>query len=75
MCEYFFKVTPLMIGAGIKTGLNIKADSAKEVGADIIVGSLMKNLGGGIAKTGGYIVGNKDLINDVAERLPAGTIL
>ena len=36
MCEYFFKVTPLMIGAGIKTGLNIKTDSAKEVGADII---------------------------------------
>lgn len=39
-----------------------------EVGADIIVGSLMKNLGGGVAKTGGYVVGRKDLINDVAER-------
>lgn len=39
-----------------------------EVGADVIVGSLMKNLGGGVAKTGGYIVGRKDLINDVAER-------
>ena len=36
MCEYFFNVTPLMIGAGIKTGLNIKADNPKEVGADII---------------------------------------
>ena len=36
MCEYFFKVTPVMIGAGIKTGLNIKADNPKEVGADII---------------------------------------
>ena len=45
-----------------------------EVGADIIVGSLMKNLGGGIAKTGGYIVGNKDLINDVAERFSAPCI-
>lgn len=42
-----------------------------EVGADIIVGSLMKNLGGGVAKTGGYIVGKKDLINDVAERYSA----
>lgn len=40
-----------------------------EVGADIIVGSLMKNLGGGIAKSGGYVVGRKDLIYDVAERL------
>lgn len=41
------------------------------VGADIIVGSLMKNLGAGIAKTGGYVVGRKDLINDVAERFSA----
>lgn len=41
------------------------------VGADIVVGSLMKNLGGGIATTGGYIAGNKALIRDVAERLTA----
>ncbi|MBO5927064.1 MAG: type III pantothenate kinase [Clostridia bacterium] len=40
MCEYFFKITPFMIGAGIKTGLNIKADNPKEVGADIIVNSV-----------------------------------
>ena len=33
MCEYFFKITPLMIGAGVKTGLNVKADNPKEVGA------------------------------------------
>jgi len=42
-----------------------------EVGADIIVGSLMKNLGGGLAKTGGYIVGRKDLIRDIADRFSA----
>jgi cystathionine beta-lyase family protein involved in aluminum resistance len=42
-----------------------------EVGCDILVGSLMKNLGGGLAKTGGYIVGRKDLIEDVAERFSA----
>lgn len=42
-----------------------------EVGADIIVGSLMKNLGGGLAKTGGYIVGKKDLIRDIADRFSA----
>ena len=42
-----------------------------EVGADILVGSLMKNLGGGLAKTGGYIVGRRDLIEDVAERFSA----
>ena len=41
------------------------------VGADIVVGSLMKNLGGGIASTGGYIAGRKDLVYNVAERLTA----
>lgn len=30
------------------------------VGADVVVGSLMKNLGGGIATTGGYIAGKKN---------------
>ncbi len=40
MCEYFFGKTPLMIGPGVKTGLNIKTDNAKEVGADIIVNSV-----------------------------------
>ena len=40
-----------------------------EVGADIAVGSLIKNLGAGIATSGGYVVGKKDLIKLVAERL------
>ena len=40
-----------------------------EVGADIAVGSLMKNLGAGIATSGAYIVGKKDLIELCAERL------
>ena len=42
-----------------------------DVGADIIVGSLMKNLGAGIATSGAYIVGKKDLIGLCAERLTA----
>ena len=42
-----------------------------EVGADVIVGSLIKNLGGGIAPNGAYVAGRKDLINLVAERLTA----
>ena len=42
---------------------------ATEVGADIIVGSLIKNLGGGIASNGGYICGKRDLIKLCAERL------
>ena len=40
-----------------------------EVGADIVVGSLIKNLGGGIANNGAYIVGKKNLIHLCAERL------
>lgn len=40
MCEYFFGISPLIVGPGIKTGLNIKADNPKEVGADIIVNSV-----------------------------------
>ena len=40
-----------------------------EVGADIVVGSLIKNLGGGIAPNGAYIVGKKGLIELCAERL------
>ena len=42
-----------------------------DVGADIIVGSLMKNLGAGIATSGAYIVGKSDLIELCAERLTA----
>ncbi len=42
-----------------------------EVGADILIGSHMKNLGGGIVKSGGYVVGRKDLVWDVAERFSA----
>ena len=45
MCEYFFGVTPKVVGAGIKTGLNVKAGNPKEVGADIIancVGAITK---------------------------------
>lgn len=40
-----------------------------EIGADICVGSLIKNLGGGMSPNGAYIVGRKDLINLCAERL------
>lgn len=45
-----------------------------EVGADIFVSSLMKNLGAGIATSGGYIVGKKEYIHCIAERLTAPCI-
>ena len=42
-----------------------------EVGADLAIGSLIKNLGGGIAPNGAYIVGRADLIELASERLTA----
>ncbi|PEJ46691.1 hypothetical protein CN692_25665 [Bacillus sp. AFS002410] len=39
------------------------------VGADLMAGSLIKNPGGGLAKTGGYIVGRKDLVEKCGYRL------
>ena len=45
-----------------------------DVGADIVVGSLTKNAGGGLAPNGGYIVGKKDLIDKVARRLTSPSL-
>ena len=42
-----------------------------DVGADVFVGSMMKNLGAGFAVSGGYCVGKKTVIEDIAERLTA----
>ncbi len=47
----------------------VEEKSPLEVGADLIAGSLIKNLGGGIAHNGGYIAGKKNLIELCAERL------
>ena len=40
-----------------------------EIGADLVVGSLIKNLGGGIANNGGYICGKSELVSLCSERL------
>ena len=42
-----------------------------DVGADVVVGSLIKNPGGGIALSGGYVVGKKAIIDRIANRLTA----
>ena len=47
----------------------VETQEPTEIGADIIAGSLIKNPGGGIAPTGGYIAGRKDLIEKCAYRL------
>ena len=45
-----------------------------DVGADVAVGSLIKNPGGGLAPTGGYIVGNSEYIDKIGRRLTAPSI-
>ena len=40
MCSKYFNVEPLIVGPGIKTGLNIKSDNPREVGADRIVNAI-----------------------------------
>ena len=45
-----------------------------DVGADVFVGSMMKNLGAGFAVSGGYCVGRRDVIEDIAERFSAPCI-
>ena len=47
----------------------VEEKSPCEVGADVIVGSLIKNLGGGIAPNGAYIAGRTDLVDLAGERL------
>ena len=45
-----------------------------QAGADIIVGSLIKNAGGGLAPTGGYICGKREYIDLIGKRLTAPSI-
>ncbi len=45
-----------------------------QVGADVIVGSLIKNAGGGLAPTGGYICGKREFVDLIGKRLTAPSI-
>ncbi|WP_197489688.1 type III pantothenate kinase [Rossellomorea aquimaris] len=51
MCEKYFNITPLVVGPGIKTGLNIKYENPREVGADRIVNAVA-----GIHEYGGPLI-------------------
>ncbi|WP_409252493.1 type III pantothenate kinase [Bacillus sp. SCS-153A] len=51
MCEKYFNITPLVVGPGIKTGLNIKYENPREVGADRIVNAVA-----GIKEYGGPLI-------------------
>ena len=47
----------------------VETKEPTDYGADLAIGSLIKNAGGGIARTGGYIVGRQDLVERCADRL------
>lgn len=49
----------------------VETQEPTNVGADMVVGSLIKNLGGGLAPTGGYVCGRKECIERCAYRLSA----
>lgn len=49
----------------------VETQEPTHVGADLVVGSLIKNPGGGLAPTGGYLAGRRDLVEGAAMRLTA----
>lgn len=72
MCDYVKSIAPdVTIFVDNCYGEFAELLEPTEVGADLMAGSLIKNPGGGIAKTGGYIVGRKDLVERCAYQLSA----
>ncbi len=49
----------------------VEEKEPSEVGADVVLGSLIKNPGSGVAITGGYVIGKRELISQIANRLTA----
>ena len=72
MCRIVKGVNP---GAAVLVdncyGEFVETREPTQVGADLVVGSLIKNPGGGLAPTGGYLAGRRDLVEGAAMRLTA----
>lgn len=70
MCSFVHQIDPnIVIFVDNCYGEFAETKEPIQVGADLMAGSLIKNPGGGIAKTGGYLVGRKDLIGKCSYRL------
>jgi type III pantothenate kinase len=74
LCERYFGIAPLVVGPGIRTGISIKMDNPKEVGADRIVNAVAAHekhrsacivVDFGTATTFDYIAGNGDYMGGV----------
>ncbi|MCL2675584.1 MAG: methionine gamma-lyase family protein [Firmicutes bacterium] len=71
LCAFVRKLTDAPIIVDNCYGEFVEKKEPLEVGADLIMGSLIKNPGGGLAPTGGYICGRQTLIDRVAGRYSA----
>ncbi len=72
LCELVKEVSPdTIVMVDNCYGEFVEEKEPTQVGADLMAGSLIKNAGGGIAPTGGYIAGRKDLVEQCAYRLTA----
>lgn len=71
LCEFVKKLTEAPIIVDNCYGEFAEKEEPLEVGADLIMGSLIKNPGGGLAPTGGYICGKEKLINKIEGRYSA----
>lgn len=70
MCSIIKKANPnVAILVDNCYGEFVEDKEPTQVGADLVVGSLIKNPGGGLAPTGGYIAGRRDLVEGAAMRL------
>lgn len=81
-CEEIGEICKFVRGCGFKGcifvdncyGEFVEKQEPTQVGADIIVGSLIKNAGGGLAPNGGYICGKEKYIDLIGKRLTAPSI-
>ena len=75
LCAFVKKLAPnVSIFCDNCYGEFVEEREPTQVGVDLCAGSFIKNIGGGIAPTGGYVVGNKALIDLVAGRLTSPSI-
>ena len=75
ICSFVRKIAPhVIIFCDNCYGEFVEEREPTQVGVDLCAGSFIKNIGGGLAPTGGYVVGRGDLVSLVAGRLTAPSI-
>ena len=75
ICAFVKKINPqVVVFCDNCYGEFVEEREPTQVGVDLCAGSFIKNIGGGIAPTGGYVVGRDDLVELVAGRLTAPSI-